>query len=227
MDLFSDFDDQKWDNKGEPPQKLTKLDGYKTCNMLRNATEVKDSQKIFTYYMTTDAGIPVTGILYGAARDPLKSIGHCGMKITEKNNVSLVTGCIVEGDWVEMKQEYLDSLDVHGPEKKEEKPARLSLIIGLASDLQGDKWNKKEDPPKNKSKLGYHYVNVIHCEAMGNGAFDYSVSDDDGAIKHVTLNGADRDPLRQVGNCYLKFAKEGSKEVIKGIIVADDWVEMV
>jgi len=99
--------------------------------MLRNSKEEKDGEHIFHYYMTSDAGKPVHASIYGAARDPLKSIGHCHIRITDKNNALLITGCIVEDDWVEMKPEYLDSLDVHGPEKKEEKPARISLSKSL------------------------------------------------------------------------------------------------
>ena len=49
------------------------------------------------------------------------------MKIEVKNYYKLITGCIVEGDWVEMKKEYFDALDVQGEAPKEEKAPRLSL----------------------------------------------------------------------------------------------------
>ena len=93
---------------------------------MRTVKEEKDGERIFIYYLSSDAGKPLHASLYGAARDPLKGIGHCGMRIIDKNNVMLITGCIVEDDWVEMKPEYLDSLDVYA-EKKVEKPARISL----------------------------------------------------------------------------------------------------
>lgn len=53
------------------------------------------------------------------------------MKIEEKNYYKLITGCIVEDDWVEMKQEYFDALDVQGEPPKEEKAPRLSLSKSL------------------------------------------------------------------------------------------------
>ena len=49
------------------------------------------------------------------------------MKIEVKNYYKLITGCIVEDDWVEMKKEYFDALDVQGEPPKEEKAPRLSL----------------------------------------------------------------------------------------------------
>ena len=48
--------------------------------------------------------------------------------------------------------------------------------------------------------LGYHYVTITRCTPNGDGTFKYFVHVDDGRPEEVTLVGADRDPLRSVGN---------------------------
>ena len=70
-------------------------------------------------------------------------------------------------------------------------------------------------------------MNVLRVAKNDNGSFTYTVSDDDGRAMEVHLDGVARDPFRSVGNCFMKFVNEDGKKQIKGIMVADDWVERI
>uniref|UniRef100_A0A7M6DPD7 Uncharacterized protein n=1 Tax=Clytia hemisphaerica TaxID=252671 RepID=A0A7M6DPD7_9CNID len=223
MDLFSDFNDQKWDDKGTAPENIKSLEGYKKVDIMRGGQEEELGEKVFHYYMSDAGGDPVSAKLFGACRNPLKSIGHCSMKIIVKNYEPLVVGIIVEDDWVEIKQSYLDSLNVQGEPPKEPEVVDMNEVIGLVADLDHDIWCNKGDPPRNKTKIGYVFVSVVRPTDKGNNTFDYQLSDDqNGRSLSATLSGCRRNPLRDVVNCFMKI----ENNQVKGIIVEDDWVEV-
>ena len=73
--------------------------------------------------------------------------------------------------------------------------------------------------------LGYSYYTFVkshpdHDDKTGN--FVYYLTDDSVATCGL-LKEASRDPLKSIASCYLKIVNGE----IKGIIVEDDWVEMI
>ena len=77
---------------------FTFLVGYGYYNIVRDAPDKVDGN--FDYYLSAADGAPCKGMIVGAIRDPLRSIGNCFMKI---NSARQITGIIVDQDWVEMK----------------------------------------------------------------------------------------------------------------------------
>ncbi|XP_002164373.1 uncharacterized protein LOC100200457 [Hydra vulgaris] len=219
MDLINDLFDDKWEYKGQAPQK-TRGTGYNAYDILHATTHSDHIE----YLVSGGDDTPNKNMLYGAKRDPLKNIGHCKLKFANRNNNHVIVGIIVEDDWVEMKDSFLQTINppeyVDKSLKKQE-----SINLGLISDLQKTKWCSKGKPPRNKSSLGYKYYTLLrshpeHDEKTGN--FKYCLSDDS-VTTNALLNGASRDPLKSVGNCFLKIVKEE----IHGIIIEDDWVEKI
>ncbi|XP_057297994.1 uncharacterized protein LOC130628945 [Hydractinia symbiolongicarpus] len=224
MDLMSDLCKNSWENKGIPSEdrKTLTSTGYASYNIFRRApSDEKDD--CMKYYLSSDAGVPCQGVLYGASRDPLKSIGHCYMKVKEIKDSHVIIGIIVEDDWVEMKQSFLDTIHVPEPVKKEVNEVDLSI----GGDLDLNKWEKKGVAPKIKSDKGYVFYNLLrdHPETKGD-ILMYYLSTDDGNLLQADLHAAKRDPLKSISHCYLKIAKDGANNKITGIIVEDDWVEL-
>ena len=57
----------------------------------------------FCYIISDDDGRAIEVFLYGAARDPLRSVANCLLKIVDEDGKKLVKGIMVDDDWVEMK----------------------------------------------------------------------------------------------------------------------------
>ena len=72
--------------------------------------------------------------------------------------------------------------------------------------------------------LGYTYVTVVRT-ANDNGERSYYLNDADGRPFQGYLPNAKGDPLDSIINCYIKLAEENGKQIIKGMIVDNDWVE--
>ena len=49
--------------------------------------------------MSGGDGSPCKTLLFGAIRDPLKSIGHCKLKVAERNENHVIVGIIVETNY--------------------------------------------------------------------------------------------------------------------------------
>ena len=83
--------------------------------------------------MSGGDGSPCKTLLFGAIRDPLKSIGHCKLKVAERNENHVIVGIIVEDDWVEIKEGFLKTLNPPEPVekvlKKQESISELSLNL--------------------------------------------------------------------------------------------------
>ena len=54
----------------------------------------------------------------------------------------------------------------------------------------------------------------------------YYLSTPEGRLFYAHLFNAKRDPLKSIGNAYLKLVKENGKDVIKGMMIEEDWVEV-
>ncbi|XP_002163081.1 uncharacterized protein LOC100209607 [Hydra vulgaris] len=215
MDLFGNFESEKWSN-GVPPSNL-QTSGYEKHTVYR----VTKKPEFFEYYMANSNGDPCCTFLYGALRDPLLSITNCYLKIKKINGCHVITGMIVDDDCVEINNDFL--ITINPPASEEKFQRKESISLGLISDLEVDQWTEKEEPPWNKSKIGYSYYSIRRNKPeVINGVLKYHLASDQGLSINAFLKGARRDPLRSIGNVYLKI--DNFDEII-GIIVENDWVE--
>lgn len=72
---------------------------------------------------------------------------------------------------------------------------------------------------------GYGYYIIVRQQEEDGNLRKLYVNDADGRPIEVYLADSARNPFRSIGNCYLKIVKQNGKDMIKGIIIEDDWVE--
>jgi len=221
--LLSDLDESKWMDCKDP----IPADKHKMSNGPYNPWGIVKMEKhdlYLQYYLNSNAGNPNQGLLYGAHRDLLKSVGHCWMTFVEKEPGNVITGIAIEDDWVVMKPEYLATFGAPKPKQKVEPVLQRSETIdmGIYGDLVHDKWDKKGKPPRGKGKLDYHFMEVVRTSDAGNHTFDVGLGDDHGNTHSAKITCAQRNPFHSITKGYFKIV-DG---VIKGVMVEDDWVEM-
>lgn len=223
FDLLSDLDESKWmKSKDEVPKNRKDMANgtYHPWGIVK----VQPEDNCLRYYLNSNSGAPNQGLLFGARRNPLKSVGHCWMTFEEKEPGNVITGISIEDDWVLMQLEYLKEFGDPVPQDKVEHVLQRSETIdmGIYGDLVHCKWEKKGKPPRGKGSLGYHYMEVLRHSDLGDHCFEIGLGDDHGNSHNATITCAQRNPFHAITKGYFKIV-DG---IIKGVMVEDDWVEM-
>lgn len=101
---------------------------------------------------------------------------------------------------------------------------------GLLSDLDTKIWkNSDEAPPKNKKTMagGTYAPWGIVKAAPQKDCLKLFLNSNSGAPSEGLLYGASRNPLKNVGHCWMIFEEKAPGKVITGIAIEDDWVVML
>lgn len=224
--MHSDLSHDIWDELSDPPENKKNWEGYAKFGIGRN--EVKDDHILFN--LTTMSGDPRTGLLYGAVRNPLKNVLNGYMNIQDRKQGEVITAICVEEDWVKMKPSYLNE---HFPEltkeeieamKQVEEEEKEEIDLGVFSDLDHSKWEKKGDVPRMKGNLGYTYQDVCRTEVDSSAEHQYIIrlcssagKQSSGILKHAL-----RDALHSITKGYFKI----ENGTIVGMMIEEQWVEM-
>lgn len=102
-------------------------------------------------------------------------------------------------------------------------------MFGLLSDLDKTKWqDSKEEPPSDKKKMagGTYDVWGIVKVASEPDHLKYFLNSNSGAPNQGLLYYSERNPLKNVGHCWMTFLGREQGNVITGIAIEDDWVIM-
>jgi len=222
--LLSHLDKTKWHDSptSAPENKKSMAGGTYAPYGVINAV-VKDNY--IEFFLSHNNGTQRQGLLYSARSNPLRDVGHCWFSFRED---SVITGVCIEDDWVVINDDYLSTIPIHVAEKEQAELKRAETIdMGIYGDLVHDKWDKKEKAPRGKGKLGYHKYEILRSEQSGENEFTvYLCSDPQGVQSSAKICEAQRNPFRQILNCFLKIAAENGSNIIKGVMVEQDWVEM-
>lgn len=223
--LLSDLDSNNWeDSADELPKNKKEWDGYARYNVSRHDAK----GEFIKYFLTTNAGDPLQGLLYGAQRNPLKNVLHCYMNIVERKPGNIITGIAVEDDWVKMTPDYLSSFPVKTEADKEaEKQSQAEkqeVDIGIFSDLDKGKWERKGETPRMKGNLGYEFQEVLRTEVDGSGKNQYKIflCSSTGHQSVAKLPHTLRDALHSVTKGYFKI----ENDIMIGMMIEEEWFEM-
>jgi len=220
--ILSNLDQSKWHDSPTPvPDDKKQMAGgtYAPYGVVN--TVIKDDH--IKYFLSHNNGTQRPGLLYAAKTNPLRDVGHCWFAFGEHN---VITGVAIEDDWVQINDDFLAT--IKPPVEKEPELKRAETIdMGIYGDLVHNKWDKKGKAPRGKGKLGYHNYEILQSTQSGENEFEVKLrSDPQGVSSIAKIVEAQRNPFRQIQGCFLKIVEENGVNVIKGVMVEQDWVEM-
>jgi len=99
-------------------------------------------------------------------------------------------------------------------------------MFGLLTSLDSSKWRNSENPPPQDKETidggAYEYYGVMDSDKKEDHQ-KYVLVPDKGDPCKGLLHYYNSDPLRGVSSCWFSF---GKGDIIKGMIMEDDWVVM-
>jgi len=100
-----------------------------------------------------------------------------------------------------------------------------SKMFGILTSLDSSKWKNSDSPPGNKADVaGGSYEEFAVMDTTTNADhLKYVLVPDKGDPCKGLLYGNTSDPIRGVSSCWFAF---GKGDIIKGMILEDDWVVM-
>lgn len=218
------MDQSKWHDAPEPPpSNKKKMEGgtyaaYGITNIMPKSDHIE-------YFLTHDNGTQRRGLLYHAERNPLKDVGHCWFRFDDRD---VIMGIAIESDWICINDDVLATITPPKPAEKKELKHQETIDMGVYGDLIHGKWKKNGDAPhRGRAQLGFHkYVIIRAEEGDPKDPHQYKVflsSDPQGVQSSALIKECKCNPFKSIQSAFLKI----DNEEINGIMVEDDWVELV
>jgi len=106
----------------------------------------------------------------------------------------------------------------------------MSLLFGLLSDLDKKVWKDSPvEPPPDKKKMAggtYHPWGIVKVSPEKN-YLRYFLNSNTTGPDEFLLYGAERNPLKDVGHCWMAYEEKEPGKVITGMAIENDWVIML
>jgi len=101
--LINMLSQDHWTDKGIPPMNPSKIGDYKFFTLFH--AKKNDDENRMEYYLRGGDGPPILAYLehFGGRKNPLFDISTCYLKLDERDDASIITGIILDTDWVEIK----------------------------------------------------------------------------------------------------------------------------